>query len=180
VNNNPKSHQPSTLSCFDLAPQFRDGQNRDWMKVARRGRACRCSRLVNYLTYWDRCTKEGWRSQLLWCGGLSNMPILLIVHRCCSTVTVALVSSVGESLGVTNRCDWPWWRCGIWTDGIVDSESCYHEGGGCDFAFKVLYVLIPTWVCGRWSGQWTEILCHYLLRRPGYARELSVSKWQGH
>jgi hypothetical protein len=38
-----------------------------------------------------------------------------------------------------------------------------HEGGGCDFAFKVLYVLIPTWVCGRWSGQWTEILCHYLL-----------------
>jgi hypothetical protein len=81
------------------------------------------------------------------------MPILLIVHRCCSTVTVALVSSVGESLGVMNRYV-------IGHDGAVvfepmellllllsvmmDSESCYHEGGGCDFAFKVLYVLIPT------------------------------------
>jgi hypothetical protein len=31
------------------------------------------------------------------------MPILLIVHRCCSTVAVALVSSMGESLGLTNR-----------------------------------------------------------------------------
>jgi hypothetical protein len=30
------------------------------------------------------------------------MPILLIVHRCCSTVVVALVSSVGERLGVMN------------------------------------------------------------------------------
>jgi hypothetical protein len=30
------------------------------------------------------------------------MPILLIVHRCCSTVAMALVTSVGERLGVMN------------------------------------------------------------------------------
>ena len=31
------------------------------------------------------------------------MTILFITHRCCSTVAMALVSSVGERLGVMNR-----------------------------------------------------------------------------
>jgi hypothetical protein len=39
---------------------------------------------------------------------------------------------------------------------------CMTEGDGCDFAFRVLFALIPTLVCGHWRGQWTEINSHYL------------------
>jgi hypothetical protein len=67
------------------------------------------------------------------------MPILLIVHRCCSTVAVALVSSMGESLGLMNMN-----RYVIGHDGavvfepmellllllllsVMDSELRYHK-----------------------------------------------------
>jgi hypothetical protein len=68
------------------------------------------------------------------------MPILLIVHRCCSTVVVALVSSVGERLGVMNAYV-------IGHDGAVVFELmessnccycfCYCGGAVMDLSYDV-------------------------------------------
>jgi hypothetical protein len=103
---------PSILRCLDFAPRGGDGPNVDWMKAAalffrvRTGElavededASLIMRLIGIGVQWEDAAVK-----LLWCGGLSNMPILLIVpltdERCCSTDAVALVSSVGERLGV--------------------------------------------------------------------------------
>jgi hypothetical protein len=56
------------------------------------------------------------------------MPILLIVHRCCSTVAVALVSSVGERLGVMNASV-------IGHDGAVVFELM--ESSNCCYCYHI-------------------------------------------